>query len=238
MCPHILSEHRRKECDPPTGGERDVRPREPKKASQAMSLTRFLFDISMSGSNRVPRSGGSTPTESRAGIYSEHDAVRERQRGPTQSFWFLYSVLGVDRTGYPGSVLTEGWRFGRQTRAQKFTPPAGGEHECRRALARPREPSIDTIRIIMYSVFIMRDIERRQVGNMGRGDMEELREYDTDDGVVTVPSLAEGWRDQGISYEVTDPEPTEKYTSEELTALGIVGVTLLIPKPGSEDSKN
>jgi hypothetical protein len=78
----------------------------------------------------------------------------------------------------------------------------------------------------------MTDVERRQIGNMGRRDMHEPNEFESLHGeTVVLPSLAKDWASQGITYEITDPVATDTYTSEQLKAFGMVGVTLIIPKP-------
>lgn len=70
----------------------------------------------------------------------------------------------------------------------------------------------------------MVDFERRQVGNMTQDDIHMPPET----GAIT---LADNWRLQGIDYLQTDPVPTRTHTSEELKAMGLVGITLIVPKP-------
>jgi hypothetical protein len=41
--------------------------------------------------------------------------------------------------------------------------------------------------------------------------------------------MVEQWRVQGIGHLVTKPVATKRYTSEELSAMGMVGVTLIDP---------
>ena len=82
----------------------------------------------------------------------------------------------------------------------------------------------------------MAEFELRQIGNI---DPETIHEHPMNydlDATPDTPSLAEDWRRQGIRYELTDPVPTNTYTTEQLRAMGMKGVTLLIPMPDALDS--
>lgn len=77
---------------------------------------------------------------------------------------------------------------------------------------------------MLYTAFIrlgiyMDDYEDRQVGN--------TRERTPN----MVSRLKADWDEQGIRYELTDPVPTDTFSAEQLKAMGMVGVTLIIPKP-------
>jgi len=72
--------------------------------------------------------------------------------------------------------------------------------------------------------------EYRQVGNMSREEIHDTSGLIYDEP-WPVPSLAQQWEMQGISYIETDPVATEAYTSEQLKAMGLIGVTLVIPHP-------
>lgn len=67
------------------------------------------------------------------------------------------------------------------------------------------------------------ETKTRQVGNFEPDDLyvPTLNNY----GVPMV----EQWRVQGIGHLVTKPVATKRYTSEELSAMGMVGVTLIDP---------
>ncbi len=65
------------------------------------------------------------------------------------------------------------------------------------------------------------ETKNRQVGNF---DTDDLYLATTkNDGVPMV----EQWRVQGIAHLVTEPVATERYNTEELTEMGLVGVTLI-----------
>jgi len=74
--------------------------------------------------------------------------------------------------------------------------------------------------------------EERQIGNMTHEVIHSTEgdEYGLYGSNAPVPSLAQQWRAQGISWIETDPVATEKYTTEDLKAMGMIGVTLVIPK--------
>ncbi len=79
--------------------------------------------------------------------------------------------------------------------------------------------------ITKYAInFSMTEFGHRQIGNLGEGDIYSRHEP----GVI---SLAEDWAQKGIQFIETNPFPTEKHTSEDLEAMGLVGITLVIPKP-------
>ena len=67
------------------------------------------------------------------------------------------------------------------------------------------------------------ETKTRHVGNFEQDDLDKP----TLDN-FGVPMI-EQWRLQGIGHVVTEPVATERYTSEELTRMGLVGVTLIDP---------
>jgi len=80
----------------------------------------------------------------------------------------------------------------------------------------------------------MAEREIRQVGNMRPDEIHSTEDRCFDNGGRPVPSLARQWAMQGIQYELTDPVATETYTSEELTTMGLKGLTLIIPPVATE----
>lgn len=82
----------------------------------------------------------------------------------------------------------------------------------------------------------MTDFESKHIGNMRIEDIHTNRQFPnyamSEESLAG--SLAETWRQQGIQYEVTDPVPTEKLTSEQLQAMGCVGIRLLYPLPDQD----
>lgn len=88
-----------------------------------------------------------------------------------------------------------------------------------------------TLYCLSCIMFFMTDFERKEVGNMDPEMIHQQSIYYDLDNPRPTPSIAEDWRSLGITYELTDPVPTDTYTTEQLRAMGICGVTLIIPKP-------
>jgi hypothetical protein len=58
--------------------------------------------------------------------------------------------------------------------------------------------------------------------------------FRTDDLNVPTPNnhgvpMIEQWRAQGIGHLVTEPVATERYSTEQLASMGLVGVTFIKP---------
>lgn len=82
----------------------------------------------------------------------------------------------------------------------------------------------------------MATYEYRQIGNMTEDDIKNSAwetDYRTGQSYRGM-SLADQWARQGITYELTDPVPSAQLTSEQLRAMGLFGVTLVIPEPEAQ----
>jgi hypothetical protein len=72
--------------------------------------------------------------------------------------------------------------------------------------------------------------ETRQIGNMTREEIHTPRIIDGN----PVISLATDWALQGIQHVETEPVATDTYTSQELKAMGLVGVSLIVEAPDQQ----
>ncbi len=76
-------------------------------------------------------------------------------------------------------------------------------------------------------------IEIKDLGNITEDDLYRQPCQDMDE--YPESSLADRWTADGIRYEITKPAATAAYTSEQLHAMGFVGVRLLIERPELTD---
>ena len=74
----------------------------------------------------------------------------------------------------------------------------------------------------------MPKLEERQIGNF---DPREIHEKFNAFGEIdlTAPSLYEQWQAQGITFELSDPIPTDTHTVAQLGEMGLRSVTIYVP---------